>query len=356
MRPWTSSPVRPARSNRRRSPLVGVIVTIGLLCFSVLPARAADPNGEGPSTAPAGGVQIPAMRGQSAAAGSTHIEDLGRAVKASGAELRVPPDQVGAPDPNLAVRPAAPEGGTQSRPPKAPSTTATIPTTTTLEVTATSVVFPAAIHMKATVTPPPPSDGGFLPAVNFYIDGQFNQPSGPLDGNGVGEADVALPPGSYQLTAQFGGLGEYGSELERAGRGRSRPEARSRDRAGRAAAPVQRRLRVRAPHSPDARYEPVDRRRAARRRRHERGRRAVHGPGGRPVVPLVVAAVLHLRAAGPGERHAARRSDPVRRAPRPLDRHGGDARRVFRQRPRLHRRLAHRPGDRRVVDLPLRLR
>ena len=49
---------------------------------------------------------------------------------------------------------------------RAPSITATIPTTTTLEATPSPVLYPQQVHLVATVTPAPQIFNGFLPAAS----------------------------------------------------------------------------------------------------------------------------------------------------------------------------------------------
>ncbi|MFL5726189.1 MAG: Ig-like domain-containing protein [Chloroflexota bacterium] len=210
MRAWTRFGAAAPRANRRASRFAGIVV-IGLVLCSALPADAAD--GEPAARAAAtGAARVAGDGGHSAVAGSARVVDLRQiASPPRGSNLLVPRDEVGMQDPNLVVRRVTPAPATPPRAPKAPTTTATIPTTTTLEVTPPNpVIFPALVHVKATVAPPPQASGGFTPAVGFYIDGQFNQPA-PLSGSGIGEADVTLGPGTYQLSAQFGGLGDYGA-------------------------------------------------------------------------------------------------------------------------------------------------
>ena len=60
------------------------------------------------------------------------------------------------------------------------------------------------------------ASGGFIPAISFYVDGVFRLPA-PLDNNGVGETDIALPPGTYAVTAHFGPIQRLRRERQRTG-------------------------------------------------------------------------------------------------------------------------------------------
>lgn len=91
---------------------------------------------------------------------------------------------------------------------RAPSTIATIPTTTTLEATPNPLVYPQEVHLVATVAPAPVPVDGFLPSVRFYFDGTYSAEA-TLDATGVGSVDRSFAPGTYSLTAAFGPFGDY---------------------------------------------------------------------------------------------------------------------------------------------------
>jgi hypothetical protein len=111
--------------------------------------------------------------------------------------------------PSASVRSARPS--TLSRPvaPKAPAVASSIATTTTLGVNLPNpVVYPAQVHLTATVSPAPQPEQGFIPGILFY-DGQAIVATAPLSNAGVGETDLSLKPGSHSLTASFQAFFEY---------------------------------------------------------------------------------------------------------------------------------------------------
>jgi putative cell wall-binding protein len=90
-----------------------------------------------------------------------------------------------------------------------PVIAATTATTTTLQIINNPTVSPAWTQVSATVSPPPQVFNGFIPAVAFYVDGNFAVPA-PLGTDGVGSTTLSASPGSHQVKAVFQGLGDYG--------------------------------------------------------------------------------------------------------------------------------------------------
>jgi hypothetical protein len=207
MRPFVRLGAPGARKHSHRGPRTGLVFAV-LIALSapvlVAPARAAATQ--------AGMTRIPTASGHSAAGGRTIVDEV-RSSASPRAENALAPAAAVGPDPRIARGPAAQTVTPSTRAPSAPAqVNATITTTTTLEVSpANPLVFPAKLHVKATVTPAPQPFQGFTPGIGFYVDGTFRD-STVLMPDGTGELDMQpFAPGTYAVTAQFLGLGDYGA-------------------------------------------------------------------------------------------------------------------------------------------------
>jgi hypothetical protein len=200
--------VRSARRRQRTTLLVGGIVAI-VLGTAVSPAAAAGPRQPDTTAGTAVTTRLPASVGRSAAGRRVDMN----ALRGSATRTVAPGFAPVVPQPFEGLIQRSPASPTSRSPGATGSpahSDATIPTTTTVQVTpANPVIFPTKIHVTATITPAPQPFEGFLPAVGFYVDGEFRDSSPPLTPGGVGEVDLPLGPGTFNVTAQFLGLGDY---------------------------------------------------------------------------------------------------------------------------------------------------
>jgi len=79
-------------------------------------------------------------------------------------------------------------------------------TATTLDAPSGMVFGP--VTVTGHVRPAPQPSGGFIPAVSFTVDGSVADAE-PLDANGDATGQLTLLPGSYQIKAVFGELGDF---------------------------------------------------------------------------------------------------------------------------------------------------
>ncbi|HEX5014362.1 MAG TPA: hypothetical protein VFV72_09425 [Candidatus Limnocylindrales bacterium] len=194
-----------ARPSQPRTVLIAAVAVL-LLGSTAAPAAAAGPRASALAEAATAETRLPASSGRSAAGGEIDVRAL-RSAAAPDAPAFAPAQQGAYPG---SVR-TSPDTPAQQSPRDAgsPSADAAIATTTTIQVTpANPVVYPTQIHVKVTVTPAPQAFNGFLPGIGLYVDDVFRDAE-PLADDGTAEANLSMMPGTFDVSAQFGGLGDY---------------------------------------------------------------------------------------------------------------------------------------------------
>ena len=200
----TATRIQRTPIGRRRgsmSVITALVSCIVLIVPAAVSASAGPTHARETAVGP-GAKALTAVGGRAAAARHVRPADMVRhGEQPLPPGVAVPIPQRGAPVPaaRAAIRPAA------------IGTLAVTPTTTTLTATPNPLVYPAQVHLTSTTTPAPQSDAGFIPGIGIYVDGIFRASSTIDSTTGVSVVDLSLLPGTYSITAQFGGNSTFGA-------------------------------------------------------------------------------------------------------------------------------------------------